>query len=227
MYKVTSTDQSSNSSTDSSDVVLSGNEESALEIGNAWRALEDLNSLEPNTQSCRKWTRGTVRPTKSEIGEILTTSASYAVAQLVSIDEYLAANFWTPIGEYVAFGKEDYPSDLIEALNELEQVERTASEEDLPVPSEHAVENARRMIREIYALTEFDFEVYPTPDQEVAIDVIGDNKCSVIVLCDSDGGVLCLVNTVGTQRRARYSNASSLPDGFVREAFAELARDSG
>ena len=42
------------------------------------------------------------------------------------------------------------------------------------------------------------------------------------MLCDSDGGALCLVNVDGAHRRARYSTTQTLPDGFVREALVEL-----
>lgn len=227
MHKVNSTNQSLNSPTDSSDNIRRRNEEAAFEIGDIWQSLEVPNSVESNTQSRRKWARGAVRPTEPGIDDILAASAAYAVTKLTSLNEYRDADHWTPIGEYVAFGNEDFPSEFVEALKELDQVVGTASEEDLPVPSAHAVENARRLIREIYSCTEFDFEVYPTPDQEVAIDVLGNNNCSVIALCDSDGGASCLVNTAGTQRRARYSKASLLLDSFVREAFTELARASG
>ena len=35
-----------------------------------------------------------------------------------------------------------------------------------------------------------------------------------------------MVNMVGGHRRARYSNADMLPDGFVREALVELEKQS-
>ena len=57
---------------------------------------------------------------------------------------------------------------------------------------------------------------------EVAIDAPGGPGRSVLLLCDSDGGALCLVNANGKHRRARYSDSNLLPDGFIREALAEL-----
>ena len=66
------------------------------------------------------------------------------------------------------------------------------------------------------------FEVYPTPDAEVAIDAPGCHGRSVLMSCDSEGGALCLVNMNGERRRARYSTAEALPDGFLREALADL-----
>ena len=62
------------------------------------------------------------------------------------------------------------------------------------------------------------------PDGEIAIDVPGGPGRSVLLLCGSDGGALCSVNMNGAHRRARYSDARGLPDGFVSDALAELER---
>ena len=48
----------------------------------------------------------------------------------------------------------------------------------------------------------------------------------MLLLCDSDGGALFLVNMKGKHRRARYSTTEALPDGFIREAIAELERQN-
>ena len=113
-------------------------------------------------------------------------------------------------------------SDLREALRDLDAAEREALEDGFPVPSKIALENARRLLRALYQISRRRYEVYPTPDGEVAIDAPGAPRCSVLLLCDTDGGALCLVNVNGKHRRAHYSDSSPLPDGFVREALAEL-----
>lgn len=74
----------------------------------------------------------------------------------------------------------------------------------------------------MYAVLPRRFEVYPMPDGEIAIDVRGGLGYGVLLLCESDGGVLCSVNMDGAHRRTRYSDAHTLPDGFVREALLEL-----
>ncbi len=114
--------------------------------------------------------------------------------------------------------------DLRDALSDLDEAPAEAREEEFPVPSTHALANARRLLRAVYKLSPQRFEVYPTPDGEVAIDAPGGYGRSVLLLCDSDGGALCLVNMDGRHRRARYSDTGSLPDGFVREALEGLAR---
>ena len=112
--------------------------------------------------------------------------------------------------------------ELHDALHDLDEAKDEALEEGFPLPSNTALENARRLLHAMYDISPRRFEVYPTPDGEIAIDAPGGFGRSVLLLCDSDGGALCLVNMNGTHRRARYSDTGSLPDGFVREALAEL-----
>lgn len=117
---------------------------------------------------------------------------------------------------------ESYTSPLKDALRDLREVRDEAREEGFPQPSEQALQNAERLLIEMYGLSPRRFEVYPTPDSEIAIDAPDGQGQSVILLCDSDGGALCLVNMNGNHRRARYATTKTLPDGFVREALADL-----
>ena len=104
---------------------------------------------------------------------------------------------------------------------DLHEVVIEATDEGYPKPSAAAISSARRLIPEIYEIVSQRFEVYPTADGEVALDV-SNERGSVILLCDSQGGALCLVNVKGDRRRARYSLTTRLPDGFVLEALTEL-----
>lgn len=115
---------------------------------------------------------------------------------------------------------------LLEALHDWNGVEREAGEEGFPIPTDIALENSRRMLISMYSISPRRFEIYPTPDGEVAIDASGGFRRSVLLLCDSDGGALCLVNMNGEFRRARYSDTDKLPDGFIREALIELEETS-
>ena len=114
-----------------------------------------------------------------------------------------------------------YP-DLGDALHDLDQAKEEAREGGFPAPPEKTLRNARRLLHAMYRISPWRFEVYPTPDGEIAIDAPGGLGRSVLLLCDSDGGALCLVNMNGAHRRARYSDTRRLPDGFVREALTEL-----
>ena len=113
-------------------------------------------------------------------------------------------------------------NELAEALSDLRESRSEAQEEGYPIPSDVALENAGRLLKAMYRISPRRYEVYPTPDGEIAIDTPGGYNRSALLLCDSEGGALCLVNINGNHRRARYSDSDRLPDGFVREALAEL-----
>ena len=115
-------------------------------------------------------------------------------------------------------------SELNDALLDLREASDEARDEGFPQPSKIALENAERLLKEMYGISPRRFEVYPTPDGEIAIDAPDGKGRSVILLCDSEGGALCMVNLNGHHRRARHSITDTLPDGFVHEALAELKR---
>lgn len=113
--------------------------------------------------------------------------------------------------------------ELEEALEDLRATPDEAAEEGYPQPTDLVLANAGRILRRMHTLLPGRLEVYPTPDGEVAIVAPGATRCSVMVLCDPHGGALCMVNMDGEHRRARYSTANNLPDGFLRDALNELA----
>lgn len=114
------------------------------------------------------------------------------------------------------------PQDLEAALADLRATTGEAKEEGYPPPTQLALSNAKRILRRMYALLPTRLEVYPTPDGEVAIVAPGNSRSSVMVLCGSNGDALCMANMDGVHRRARYSVADHLPDGFLRDALEEL-----
>ena len=115
-------------------------------------------------------------------------------------------------------------ADLLAALDDLDDVVREARDEGFQTPSEETIGVAERLLRAMYELRRCRFEVYPTQDGDVAVSAPGGHGRSVIVVCDSEGGVLCSVNLNGQHRRAVYDSrsATALPDGFVQEALAAL-----
>ena len=113
-------------------------------------------------------------------------------------------------------------AELAGILSDLREVADEAVEEGFPIPSELATGNSERLIKKIYEILPGSYGVYPTPDGEIAIDVFNGKGSSIILLCNSTGGALCLVNIEGNSRRAHYSQTDSLPDGFIREALTEL-----
>ena len=115
--------------------------------------------------------------------------------------------------------------DLSDAFAELRHAAAEAEEEGFALPSGLAVVNAERLLHEMYAIAPQRFEVYPTPDAEIAIRALAPGR-SVIVLCESDGGAQCLVNLSSGRRRKRYQATDILPDGFLEEALLDLKAES-
>lgn len=130
-----------------------------------------------------------------------------------------AAIFWDAIQRSRI---EIVPATLAIAEQELAGVAEDAQEEGYPAPSDLAFENARRLLPAICQLTPHPVAVYADPDDGIAIDISGGFGRSVLLLCESDGGTLLMVNLDGEHRRARYDNTHTLPDGFIREALAEM-----
>ena len=118
-------------------------------------------------------------------------------------------------------------ADLRASLSDLDGAAEEAAEQGFPQPSDLALTNARRLLQDLYRLCPRRLEVYPTPDSEIALVVPGGHGRSVLILCKSQGGVLCSVNLNGRHRRAAYDTATTLPDGFVREAISELDEAAG
>lgn len=120
--------------------------------------------------------------------------------------------------------KESEDPDLAEARRELSEVFEEAREDGLPRPARVAVEAARRLLPAMFRLSPRPYTVYPTSDREVAIHGQYAHQGSVIVLCEADGGALCLASFPREGRHARYADASVLPDDFLTEALHGLDR---
>ena len=114
------------------------------------------------------------------------------------------------------------PTDLTDALQELAEAPADAEEDRLEEPSDVALLNAERLLKAMYRISPRRFVVYPVSDGRIAIDARGTNDRIMVVTCGSNGDVLCLVTINGEYRRARYSTARELPDGFIREALTAL-----
>lgn len=112
------------------------------------------------------------------------------------------------------------------ALDDLGDSIAEAREEGFPIPSTAAIGNADRLVKAMYEISPRRFEVYPTPDGEVAIDAPNGRGSSVILLCDSDGGALCMAHLNGRHRSRRYTTTDALPDDFLREVLTELEHES-
>ena len=113
-------------------------------------------------------------------------------------------------------------SDLRDALIELKEAVDYAREEGFPIPSQIAITNAERLLKELSKVSSLHLEVYPTPDGEIAVHIPNGRGRSVVLLCGSNGEALCLANLDSGHRRKSYATADALPDRFVSKALVDL-----
>ena len=116
---------------------------------------------------------------------------------------------------------------LTDALDDLKECQEEAAEQGFPKPTQTAVDNAERLLQAMFKLLPRRFEVYPMPSGAIAIQASKAPEIAISVLCDSDGAVHCLVSAPDHFRRARYSTADILPDGFLYDALKDLERFGG
>lgn len=60
--------------------------------------------------------------------------------------------------------------DLSDALCDMRGISDEARDEGFPLPSGSALEDADRLLRNLYTISPRRYEVYPTRDGEIAID---------------------------------------------------------
>ena len=120
---------------------------------------------------------------------------------------------------------------LEEALSDVAAAPGEARGEGFRPPSSKALENAKQLLCRMFRVYPDEghdlYDVYPTPDAEVAISVSGrDRERSVLVLCGSNGDVRCYVDLDGRRRRVFYDaeSFSDLTDDFMWAALNDLDR---
>ena len=120
----------------------------------------------------------------------------------------------------------EVPDNLSDALADLSEVREEADEDGFTPPSDLAIENADRLLRAMYDILPWRYEVYPMAYGMVAIDAPNGQGASVMALCESDGGAMWLANLKSGHRGDRYKSADDLPDAPLRDALVELRRDT-
>ncbi len=112
---------------------------------------------------------------------------------------------------------------LPDALDELDQIDHEAAEEGWPRGNNLSKGNAKRIITELSRGTYPQPAIYPTEDGEIAILFqIQSAQAGVLILIDAAGGGACFSTIAGKRRRARYDDASDLPDAFVKGELLKL-----
>ena len=105
---------------------------------------------------------------------------------------------------------------------DLADVKNEAAEEGWPTPSEIACSGARRILVEMFEVLPCRYEVYPTPNGEIAIDLPSGFSASILVLCASEGHVMYLVTVEGEEHVQANLSLNDFPDQFVRQQLVRL-----
>ena len=112
---------------------------------------------------------------------------------------------------------------LADALEELDQVDEEAAEEGLPLSNQLCKRNARNILKQLAQGTTPAPTVYATDNGAIAILFQNrETQSGVLILCEPDGSGACFSTTAGKKRRARYDDASDLPDAFVTSQLEML-----
>ncbi|MCI0561039.1 MAG: hypothetical protein MN733_21340 [Nitrososphaera sp.] len=105
---------------------------------------------------------------------------------------------------------------LSNALQELDQVDEEAAEEGLPLSNQLCKRNAKNILKNLTLRKTPAPTVYPTENGAIAILFQHrETRTAVLILCEPDGSGACFATSEGKKRRARYDDASDLPDEFV------------
>ena len=108
------------------------------------------------------------------------------------------------------------------AMMELDCIDDEVAEEALQEIRSDTKDKARKIM---FALMDQPIAptVYPTSDGEIALYFKSPaTTSSVLLLVGNDGQAACFSYINGKNRRARYEDATELPDEFVRAQFRDL-----
>lgn len=146
----------------------------------------------------------------------------------VSFSSFRSSNSNTPEQSFLwgrrlgAGARKPSPEWLSEMLAELEGLSSEAEGEGYPEPNAEIQALARKIA---ISLTDQPIypTVYPTEEGGVGIFLKSDRRRSAVTIeLFPDGGGACFSHINGRNQRARYADASELPDEFVRAQISAL-----
>ena len=109
------------------------------------------------------------------------------------------------------------------ALAELNDIDKEVAEDNLPEIARGTKDQARRIIVAL-ANQSIAPTVYPTEDGEIGLYFKSPVVTSaVLIVVGNDGQGACFSHVKGKNPRARYDDASELPDVFVRAQLHQLS----
>ena len=92
------------------------------------------------------------------------------------------------------------------------------------IPPPQVIEEARRIVSALRYQIPVDTDIYTSGDGRVEVEVSGATGYGLSLICEPGGSALCLIAAKNASRRARYSNSSELPDGFLLKGLTDVRR---
>ncbi len=115
---------------------------------------------------------------------------------------------------------------ILRNLNKnLDTLHNECEEENFKKFSETAKENARKILNAVYGeFPQFDYDIYPTEDREVAIDCTPHKGQGCLILCDSNGSVAYFATLAGKNSRFRCDSIDHFPYDNLWRIFNEFKK---
>ena len=119
------------------------------------------------------------------------------------------------------------PQELQDAIQELNELSEEAIEYDIQMPPSDVSESAERLLKSMYSVLPIRPVVELLSDSSIAIRMMGPIGNSVTTIVEANGETIVIVRLNGkTDRRAWYSESTSLIDGFIEDALNSLRKAS-
>ena len=106
-------------------------------------------------------------------------------------------------------------------------LEQDSEETGNLMPTVALIEEAKRIAVRLDRDLLEGCDVYTLERGEVTIEVFGEHGYGFLLICEPDGGALCVIAEPTRSRRARYESSKSLPDNFLRDGLIAVRRAHG
>lgn len=117
------------------------------------------------------------------------------------------------------------PQELKDAIQELNELNEEAIEYDIQMPPSEVSDTVERLLKSMYNVLPIRPVVELLSDSSIAIRMIGPKGNSVTTIVEANGETIVIVRLDGkTDRRAWYTEATSLIDGFIEDALNSLRK---
>lgn len=114
-------------------------------------------------------------------------------------------------------------TDLPDALQDLHEARLEALQEGFDIPSDLVIQNAELLTERMFKILPIRFEIYPIDGGEIAIQVPGEYGWSMVIFCEAQGTILCMMVKNGNLSRYRSEIVDVEQGDFIWCGLTDLA----